>query len=69
MASYSDDLRRRCLSLRARAEELLSSAAVMRDPQSQQAMFRMARAYELMALLLEKTSNHLSSHTETKSRI
>jgi len=66
MANHSDDLRLRCFSLRARAEEVLTSAAVMRDPQSQQAMFRMAHAYETMALLLEKTSNYLSSLTEIK---
>jgi hypothetical protein len=33
----------------------------MRDPQSQQAMFRMAHAYEVMARLLEKTSVHIPS--------
>jgi hypothetical protein len=30
----------------------------MRDPQSQQAMFRMAHAYEMTARLLKGTSKH-----------
>jgi hypothetical protein len=58
-------LNARCVSLRARADEARMVAGVMRDQQSQQMMFRMAHAYETMALILEKTSEHATSAADT----
>jgi uncharacterized protein YigA (DUF484 family) len=65
MARHNDSLHHRCLSLRSQAEEVRSLAVVMRDIQSQRAMFRMADAYDMMARLLEKTWKHVSVTADT----
>ena len=70
MAVPSDDLRHRCLFLRARAEEIRMVAEFMHDPHSQRAMFGMAYAYEMMAHHLERTAmpvTALAAHSTNRA--
>jgi hypothetical protein len=61
MAMFSDDLGNRSPHLHVRALEMRRVAADMEDPHLQLVMFRMAEAYENLALLLETTAKQRPS--------